>query len=392
VSAPANRVFIAGTGMTTFGKGCDIRLMAASAADEALRDAGLDPEQVERVYFGNGAAGLMLGQEMVRAQAILRHSRLAGRPAINVENACASGSSALLLAWEAVASGRAEVAAAIGAEQLWHSERARTFAALRGATDVAETHADPDGATNSVFMDVYAEEGCRYLEESDATVADFAMVAVKNRDHASLNPKAQYRTPQTVAEVLAGRTVANPLTLPMCSPTSDGAAAVVVCSQAVARKRGAPAVEIRAMALAPGRETGSQPVAEAASATYDASGLGPTDLDVAEVHDAAAPAELLQYADIGLCQPGEGHHLLRRGDTRLGGRIPVNTSGGLLSRGHPLGATGCAQIVELADQLRARAGDRQVDGARVALAVNGGGWIGGSYAVAVATILLGGST
>src|SRR5260370_33225739 len=181
--------------------------------------------------------------------------------------------------------------------------------------------------------------------------------------------------------------ISRPLTLPMCSPLTDGAAALVLCSEAYAKKLRVPALEIVASQLAAGRGQNSSPVQDAANAVYRASGYGPKDFDLIELHDAAAPAELLQYAEIGLCEEGRGHHLVRNGDTALGGRIPINTSGGLLSRGHPLGATGCAQLVELCTQLRGRADRRQVKNARLAMAVNGGGWLDGTYAVAVATIV-----
>jgi acetyl-CoA acetyltransferase len=173
----------------------------------------------------------------------------------------------------------------------------------------------------------------------------------------------------------------------MCSPVTDGGAALVLCSADYARRSGNGALEILACEIAGGSGRGSSPVTDAAAAAYRVAGLGPDDLDVVELHDAAAPAELIQYAEIGLCGEGEGHHLLRRGDTKLGGRLPVNTSGGLMSRGHPLGATGCAQIVELYTQLHGRADGRQVDGASIGMAINAGGWLGGAYATTVATIV-----
>ncbi len=380
------RVFIAGTGMTPFGKGCDLRKMSEAAAGDAARDAGISSSEVERIYFGNGAAGVIGGQEMVRGQAALRFADLAGAQVVNVENACASGSTALMLAFEAVAAGRCEVVLAMGAEQMWHEDRRRTFLALQGATDVNDPLTSDD-EKHSVFMDVYADEAKRYMAEYGATTEDLAAVAVKNRRHAAQNPKAHYRTPQTIEQVIGDRVVADPLTLSMCSPTTDGSAALVVCSEDAARRLDRSLIEVLTVEMARGRGTGSQPVREATNAAFEATAVGPDDLDLIELHDAAAPAELIQYAEIGLCDEGEGHALLRTGATQLGGRLPVNTSGGLLSRGHPLGATGCAQVVELTDQLRGRAGTRQVADARVALAVNGGGWIGGSYALAVATIL-----
>jgi acetyl-CoA acyltransferase len=204
---------------------------------------------------------------------------------------------------------------------------------------------------------------------------------VKNHHHGALNPHAQYRDEVTVEEVLASRPISGPLRLLMCSPLGDGAAAVVL-------RAGIGEVRVRATALATGRDDdGELAVERAAAKAYAQAGVGPTDVDVAEVHDAAAPAELQIYEELGLCEPGGGPALLASGATALGGRVPVNTSGGLLSKGHPVGATGCAQIVELADQLRGRAGARQAEGARIGLAENAGGFLGPDQAVACVTIL-----
>jgi acetyl-CoA acyltransferase len=388
-----NRVMIAGTGMTKFGKspGRGIRDLATAAVEEALADAGADAGAVQKVFFGNAVAGVVSDQEMIRAEVAFRNSDLAGAPMLNIENACASGSSALQLAWEAVAGGRTEVALVVGAEQLTHEDRERTFAALRGSTDIEEIGPpDADGrATHSILMDFYAAEAAGYLADYDATAEDFARVAVKNRDNGSHNPLAQYGQPQTIEEVLGSRVIVPPLTLPMCSPVTDGAAALVLCSSGYAAglAGGGTGIEILASEIAGGSGAGSVPVADAAAAAYRTSGIGPEDIDTIELHDAAAPAELIQYAEIGLCEEGHGHHLLREGVTAIGGRWPVNTSGGLMSRGHPLGATGCAQVVEISAQLRGRAGGRQVEGARTGMAINCGGWLGGTYAVSVATIL-----
>ncbi|MFJ9588932.1 thiolase family protein [Streptomyces acidicola] len=388
-----SKVFIAGVGMTRFGRNLrrGEQAMVQTVVREALADSGVPDDAVQRVFMANAAAGLVSGQEMIRGQVALQGSRLAGVPLVNVENACASGSSAVHLAFEAILAGRCEVALVVGVEKMSHENKARTFGALQGATDVAVSPRGDDGtpARNSVFVEVYAHEAKRYLDEYGAAIEDFAAVAVKNRTHASLNPRAQYQQPQTPEEVLAGRMVVDPLTLPMCSPTTDGAAAVVLCSESYARRHGRGRCEIRATRLTAGQGEGSAPVAVAALAAYEDAGIGPEDLHLLELHDAAAPAEILQYAEVGLCAPGQGHLLARSGATALGGRLPVNVSGGLMSRGHPIGATGCAQLVELYDQLLGRADGRQVDGARVAMAVNAGGWLAGAYAAAVATVLVG---
>ena len=228
------------------------------------------------------------------------------------------------------------------------------------------------------------------MDRSGATPTDFAKVVTKNQGNGKLNPKAQYGADLTVEEVLASREISPPLTLLMCSPVSDGGAALVLCSEQAAARLGADAVRVRSTALVSGRDRDSDDdgaVERAVRRAYEASGVGPEDLDVVEVHDAAAPAELMVYEELGLCAPGDGPKLLASGETALGGRVPVNPSGGLLSKGHPIGATGCGQLVELVDQLRGRCGARQVEGARVALAENGGGFLGSDPAAVVITVL-----
>jgi acetyl-CoA acyltransferase len=386
-----SRVFILGAGMTTFGnhKGVGMRRLAITAIDEALADAAVAPGDVNRVFFANAAAGVISQQEMIRGQVALRHHPLAATPLINIENACASGSSALNLAFHTLRSGAAEVAVVVGVEQMHHVDKSRAFNALRGSTDIEEIGEGIPGevAANSVLMDYYAAVAQEYLDSSGASVRDFALVAVKNRRHAADNPLAHLRTPQSAEDVLGARVISAPLTLPMCSPITDGAAALVLCSDSYAGRGGPGEMEIIASEIAAGTGKGSSPVTDATNAAYRSSGRGVWDFDLIELHDAAAPAELIQYGEIGLCPEGKGFELIRDGVTALGGRMPVNTSGGLLSRGHPLGATGCAQLVELCTQLRGRAGRRQVPGAQLAMAVNGGGWLDGTYAVAVATIV-----
>lgn len=382
-------VRVAGVGMNRFGRMVDRseRSMAEDVVAIALKDAGITAADVQRIFSGNAAAGLVSGQEMIRGQVWLQGTELAGVPLINTENACCSSSSAANLAFESILAGRCDVALVMGVEKLSHPDKGRAFAALGGATDVSCAVTDGADASNSVFIDVYAEEGRRYIAEYGATVEDLAAVAVKNRQHASMNQLAQYQDPQTIEDVLNARMVVDPLTLPMCSPTTDGAAALVLMSDGYARRHGVGGCEVLATRLAAGAGYGSEPVAVVTRAAFADAALGPDDLDLLELHDAAAPAEILQYAEIGLCKPGEGHLLLRSGATTLGGSLPVNLSGGLMSRGHPIGATGCAQIVEIYQHLTGRAGARQVEGARVGMAVNAGGWLNGAYAASVATIL-----
>jgi acetyl-CoA acyltransferase len=386
-----NTVLIAGIGMTPFGRfpGRGIRSMAVAAIDAALADASIPAEHVTKVFFGNAVAGIVTHQEMIRGQIALRYHPLARSSIINVENACASGGSALHLGFEMIAGGRADVVVAVGVEQLNHVDRSRPFDALRGSTDIEDIGESVPGqvATNSILMNFYAGVARNYLETHRATAEDFAQVAVKNRRHASMNELAHFRAPQTLEDVMNSRMIVDPLRLAMCAPTTDGAAALVLCSAGYGRRLSRRAVQMVTSHVAASPGEGQSPVTPAANAAYEASGIGPRGFDLIELHDAAAPAELLQYAEIGLCEEGEGHHLVRAGKTSLGGELPVNVSGGLLSRGHPLGATGCAQVVELCHQMRGEAGRRQVEDARVGLAINGGGWLDGTYAVAVSTIV-----
>ena len=393
-------VSIIGVGMTPFGKQPDVSLgdLARGAVESALVDAGLDADRIDRVFFGNAIAGLITGQEMVRGQVALQGAGIDGLPVVNVENACASGSSAVHLAWMSVASGVADIALAVGAEKMTHPDRATIFAAIGTATDVerAALEQGTDDMTavvqiRSPFMDIYAGIAERYMASTDASVEDLAEVSRKNHAHGSLNEKAQFGSAISVEEILNGRVIAGPLTLYMCSPVSDGAAAVLLASPeaAVALAEDQPAVYFRASAIVSGRHDGKGENAQArcADAAYTMARLGPDSIDVAEVHDATSVAELIAYEDLGFGPRGTGAQLLRSGATALDGALPVNTSGGLLSRGHPIGATGVAQLVELTQQLQGRAQDRQVKGASVGLASNGGGWLFGDAAAEVVTIL-----
>jgi acetyl-CoA acetyltransferase len=381
------RVVVAGVGQTAFGKFVDrsVRSLAEEALQQALKDAGIDASRIGVVYFANALSGLITGQETIRGQVALRHTPLMGTPIINVDNACASGSSAFNLAWLSVASGQVDVALAIGAEKLTHEDKAVTFAAFASGVDVEERQRmmRETPGNHSLFMDIYAARTRKYMAASGATAADFAAVCIKSR------PWAQFKDQLSECDVLNARVISAPLTLPMCSPIADGAAAAIVVSESVAKQLGCTNVEVRASKIVSANQDGADPVAaiRAGQQAYDQAGLGPEDVHVAEVHDASAPAEIMLYERLGFAAPNQGVELLRQGATSLGGRLPVNPGGGLLSRGHPVGATGIAQIVELTTQLRGAAGKRQREGARVGLAECSGGEIGSDSALAAVTIL-----
>jgi acetyl-CoA acetyltransferase len=373
--------------MTRFAKQPDRSLkdLTAEAVNAAMKDAGQTVGEVQSCYFGNAVAGSITGQEMLAGQFLLRPLGFGGIPVFNVENACASASTAFHLAWQAVATGVHDAVLAVGAEKMTHPDKARSFAAIGGSVDVETTPADlPAG--RSFLMDMYAESSLRYMEQTGATRADFARVVVKNQRHGMLNPAAQYGGELTVEQVLAAREIVWPFTLQMCSPISDGAAAALLVSEELVPP-GGRVVAILASVVRSAPADGSASVTGlAAGAAYEAAGIGPVDLDCAEVHDAAASAELVIYEQLGLTEPGGGAALIRSGQTALGGSLPVNTSGGLLARGHPIGATGLAQIVEAVVQLRGTAGARQVPGARLALTQNAGGWHGSDNVASVVHI------
>ena len=394
-------VLIAGAGMTLFAKSTrTLRDLAGEAASMALQDAGVGVSEVEAAYVANAVAGLVTGQEMIRGQVMLRPIGIEGIPIFNVENACASAASALHLGWQAVAAGLNDVVLCLGAEKLTHEDKTVGLDAIGTAIDVemrAEladevATGDDDDSKRSFFMDLYADMARRYMRASGATAEHFAQVVVKNQHNGARNPRAQYGGELTVEQVLASRRIVDPLTLLMCSPISDGAAAVVLVSERAARRTGGAGPRIRASVVRSGnRHDKDDPTAgsaaRAARAAFEQAGIGPQELDCVEVHDASAPAELIVYEQLGLAEPGGGPELIASGRTRLDGALPVNTSGGLLSKGHPIGATGIAQVCEATWQLRGEAGERQVDGARVALTQNGGGWLEGDSAAMAVHVL-----
>jgi acetyl-CoA acetyltransferase len=388
-------VDIIGVGMTQFGKleGETLASLGASAIRLALADAAVTADSVDLVVHGNAMGGVLTGQQMIRGQVVITGTGLSGKPVINVENACATASTGVQVALAGIQAGLYDNAVVCGTERMTHRSTSEVLAAMTSGTDVGrlpqiaeEVTGDPD-FSGSFFMEIYADFARDYMAASGATVEDFAEVAAKNSAHGALNPLAQSRKPRTREEVLASRMIADPLHLLMCSPIADGAAALVLQAADV-RGRDPRAVRILGTALRSGVPgTDSDVEARTAAAAYEQSGLGPEDIDVAEVHDAASPNELAMYEKLSFCASGDGPRLLASGATRLGGRIPFNPSGGLVSRGHPVGATGCAQLIELTTQLRGEAGERQVEGARVGLAENAGGYLHPEAAACTVTIL-----
>jgi acetyl-CoA acetyltransferase len=387
--------------MTRFAKYPErgLKDLSHEAVEAALEAGSIDKGALQIAVVGNAAAGLTTGQECIRAQVILRAMGIDRIPMVNTENACASSSTALQVAWLYVASGMYDVALALGVEKMYTADKSRVMATFSAGVDVEELRQIMEqlkppseqesggesgaGKSRSLFMDIYAAGARAHMARYGTTKEQFAKIAVKNHNNGSLNPHAQYQERYAVAEILESPLIAEPLTRLMCAPIGDGAAAAVLVSADVARRHTASPVWVRGTALVSGSDTradGDGTAARASRQAREMAGMSIADIDVMEVHDASAPAELLLYEDLGLCKPGEGGRLVDEGVTEIGGRLPVNTSGGLLAKGHPVGATGIAQAFEIWLQLHGLAGERQVEGAKTGLTHNGGGMVRGEAA------------
>ncbi|MFZ5645906.1 MAG: thiolase family protein [Bacillota bacterium] len=399
-------VYIIGVGMTKFGKHLEkgIKALAGEALNTVLKDCGLAREHIQAAWFSNSAWGTIGMQGCIRGQVALSANGLEGIPIINVENACASGSTALHGAWAAVRAGLFDCVLAIGAEKLYDNDRLKVMQAFVTGADTEEIfdrlaeiqkeeseisgQAPPPGG-HSAFMDLYASGCRRHMRMYGTTQRQLAVIASKSHYNSTLNPLAQYTFPVTVDQALEDRPVAYPLTRSMCAPIGDGAAAAIICSESYLKKIGfGRAVLIRASVLRSGKREGESDICKRASmAAYEMAGVGPADINVAEVHDATVFGELYQTEQMGFCPEGEGGPFAESGATALAGKIPINPSGGLISRGHPIGASGLAQIYELVTQLRGEAGQRQIDKPQIALAENGGGFLGNGEAAMAVHIL-----
>jgi acetyl-CoA acyltransferase len=388
-------VAIIGVGAHATGQFSDkpLKDIAYPAIWNALDDAGIAPSDLDVAYVGNSLGGLLTGQEGIRGQVLLQHSGISGIPIINVENACASAATALRGAWLEVASGAAEVALALGAEKMFVGDSARSIGALSA---VSELDLSQMGMQFTTSYAIHPKINLKArMREYGWTIEDLAKPAVKNSANGALNPLAQHRRALTIEQVVQSRVVVDPLTLYMCSSISDGAAAAIVCSPEAARKFSSKRpIWIASCILRSGvyrllHDERPDTATTTAQTAYEQAGVGPEDLEVIELHDAMAPAELVLYERLGLCGPGEGPKLIDDGVTTLSGRVPVNPSGGLCSRGHPVGATGLLQIAELVWQMRGEAGARQiVKQPKVAMAQNQGGLLlGQDSAVYCCTIL-----
>lgn len=408
-------VYIVGVGMTPLGKHLDqsVKQLTARAVNAALADAGCNAGSIESAWFSNTRQGVMEGQNGIRGQCALRAMGFESIPIINCDNACASSTTGFNQAVASIKAGFCEVALVVGTEKMnYPDKRDLMFQAFTGGwdRDIAEAQmaaliarakelplppqAALPAAQRSVFMDVYAAKARLHMKAFGTTQRQLAAVAAKNHHHSSFNPLAQYQQSMTIDEVLADKLISWPLTRSMCAPMSDGAGAVVLsAASALARFDRKRAVRVLATTLGSGTNRDAEDwrhhvVRLVADKAYAQAGVGPDDISVAEIHDASAFAELAHTENLCFCGLGAGGAMAERGESTLGGRLPVNTSGGLLSKGHPIAATGAIQLHELVAQLRGEAGRRQVPGARIALAENGGGFYHVEEAVAAVTILI----
>ncbi|KWC12789.1 thiolase [Burkholderia ubonensis] len=409
-----SNIYIAGIAMTVFGRHFERSIddLGGEALRGALKDAGCGADAIGAAFYAGITNGPLQGQLSIPGQVVFSKIGVEGVPVFNVENACASGSTAVHLAVQHLRAGACDVALALGAEKMNVEDKAKSLALFETGWDVSRVDENfatlakmgegvvpPPGSESdkpySRFMAIYAAM-CRYhMKTYGTTQRQIAAVSSKNHLHSVHNPHSQFRKPFTIDEVLAAPPITYPITLPMCAPVTDGAAAAILCTEEGLARIGADrsrCIRIAASVIRsfthrridePGKSIGRL----AALQAYEQASLGPEDIDVAEVHDASAMGEIIQAENLGLAPLGEAGAAAERGEFTLGGRIPVNTSGGLESKGHPLGATGIGQLYELVTQLRGEAGERQVRGARHAIQENGGGLQGVEEAALAVHIL-----
>jgi acetyl-CoA acetyltransferase len=407
-------VYIAGIAMTVFGRHLERSLddLAREALNGALQDAGCRTEDLGIAFYAGMTNGPLQGQIAIPGQVVLSKVGIEGIPIYNIENACASGSAAFNLAVQSLKAGTTDVALAIGAEKMNIADKLKALSIFEAGWDISRAEQNyqtlvqmgegvdvPEGSESdkpySKFMAIYAAMCRHHMSTYGTTQRQIAAVSAKNHTHSVHNPYSQFRKPFSIEEILAAPPITYPITLPMCAPLSDGAAAAILCTEEGLKRIGADKTRCIKVAASVIRSFSNRRLDQpelhvgrlAAKMAYEQAGLGPRDMHVAEVHDASAMGEIIQVENLGFVAPGEGGPAAERGEFTLGGRVPVNTSGGLESKGHPLGATGIGQLYELVTQLRGEAGKRQVEGARHAIQENGGGLQGVEEAAVAIHIL-----
>ncbi|MHA2391728.1 MAG: thiolase family protein [Promethearchaeota archaeon] len=425
----SDKVYVIGVGMTRFAKlpGRTIKSMTGESVENALKDCNLSKGDLQAAWFSNSGWGQNEYQHCIRGQVALSTHGIDKIPITNIENACAGGSTAFHNAWMSIKAGVYDVALAVGAEKMYFDKPPRVksggipgmgpLSGFISGTDVEDTlnmigqlkkqieegnrqaakekvkdekkegEKPKKKKDHSIFMDFYAMGARAHMKQYGTTQRQIATIAAKNHNNSTMNPLAQYTFPQTIEQVMEDYVVAYPLTRAMCAPTGDGSASAIICSEQFLIDNPSlkdRAILIRASILKSGSRKRDKTIERASTSAYEIAGLGPEDINVAEVHDATAYAELSIIEELGFCPVGKGGPFVESGATELDGTIPVNPSGGLLARGHPIGASGVAQMYELVTHLRGEAGERQVKDPKFALAQNGGGTLGpGEAAVCV---------
>ena len=396
-------VAVIGVGMTRFGKYPDksIKDLVREATEIAIADAGVPKDIFDAAYVGSAVAGLMTGQEMIKAQVTLSAMGIDKIPMYNIENACASSSTAFHLAQMAVGAGVYDCVLVVGFEKLFSEDKLKSFMALGSAVDADMLHqimnnpdsmsdflpagaeklfGDGGGQNRSVFMDMYAFYAQHIMEKFGLTQEHFAKIAVKSHKNGAINPNAQHQKIVTLDEVLNSGDVSYPLTRFMCSPIGDGGAAAIVCSREVAAKFTTRPVWVASSVIGSGTLDTTNPeetiTCRMGPKAYEAAGVGPDEIDVIEVHDATSPSEIIDLIDLKICKGEDAAKWIDEGFLEIDGKMPCNPSGGLASKGHPIGATGLGQIHEIVHQLKGTAGKRQVEGAKTGMTHNGGGILG----------------
>lgn len=391
-------VAIVGTGMIRFGKYPEkgIKDLVRESVEKTLGDAGVGSNAIEAAYVGTAAPGIMTGQEQIKAQVTLSAMGIDTIPMYNIENACASSSSAFHLAWTAVGAGLYDCALVVGFEKLYDPDKMKSFMALGTAVDIemAMTHLEnfqkkhgekesiisaDSGKSKSIFMDMYAYYTKTYMKRFGLTQKHFAEISVKSHKNGALNPNAMYRKEVTLEEVLHSGDISFPLTRMMCSPICDGAAAAIICSREKAAQFTTKPIWVAGSVIGSGKITddlGDTLTKRLAPKLFDSAGISPDEIDIIEVHDATSPSEIITLIELGICPGEDAPKWIEEGYLEIDGKKPSNTSGGLASKGHPIGATGMGQIHEVVQQLRGTAGKRQVNSPKTGMTHNGGGILG----------------
>jgi benzoylsuccinyl-CoA thiolase BbsB subunit len=377
------KVAVIGAGSTVFGKlpGENVEELGRKAVQAAIKDAGIKPKEINFCYCATCFGGMVIGER------ILKEVGIVGIETVNVENACAGGATAFRGVWHGIASGLYDVGVAIGVESM-------TTSPIAGKL-IPPADGDLEGVLGNSTPAHWALRMRRHMVKYGTTLEQFAKVSVKNHHNGCLNPYSQYKKELTVDEVLNSKMICDPLTILQCCPNTDGAAAAILCSMKIAKRYTIKPIVVAASVLKGGdyifrqREIAiSDMTLNSAKEAYEAASCGPEDIDLIELHDPFTYNEIAHCEELGLCKEGEGGRLIDEGVTEIGGRKPVNPSGGLLSRGHPLSATGVEQIIELVWHLKGEGGSRQVPNAKVGLAHTMGGQAAGVEGGAVSIHIL----